>query len=390
MAPLVPRERASVNGGPDPGRRAAPGVVLRRVRLPGATALRSAREVIVDREVIVVEVDDGDGNRGWGECPALPRPGYSAEYLDGAWAVLRDVLVPLALDDPAAALSSLDAVPGHQMARAGLVGALIDLDQRAAGRSLGEALAGGAAVADRVASNAVIGIHDTPDELLAAVADARARGHRSVTLKIAPGDDRVPVRIVRDAWPDLVLSVDANGSYPDADVATRALGAVESAAGELAYIEQPLGVDDLVGTAVLARRLASPIALDESVGSVGDAVTALSLGAMDVLNLKPARLGGPVAALAAARTVVAAGKRVFCGGMVESGIGRAAALALAAQPECTLATDLGPSTRYHRRDLTAPFELDDGFLVVPTGPGIGVEPDRDALADCTVTTWRSR
>lgn len=374
--------------GPDAGDPVTPmSVALHRVRLPGVASLRSAHEVIVDREVIVVEVTDGQGNRGWGECPALARPGYTPEYLDGAWMVLRDVLVPRVLSDPASALAALEDFPGHQMARAGLVGALIDLGQRAEGRSLATVLGDAGGVATTVASNAVVGIHDRPGDLEAAVAAAVSAGHRSVTLKIDPRHDREQVHLVRATWPTLPISVDANGSYPDADSATGPLRTLEAVAGALSYIEQPLPADDLVGSAILARRLASPIALDESVGSVGDAVTALSLGAMRVLNVKPARLGGPIAALAAARTVVAAGGTVFCGGLVESGVGRAAALAFAAQPECTLPTDLGPTGRYHRRDLTRPFELVDGALEVPTGPGIGVEPDGDALDALTIGRW---
>lgn len=386
MVAVVQGERQTVSG---PSADRPLGIELWRVVLPGTTGLRSARETITDRESIIVAAVDGEGNRGWGECPALPRPGYTPEYLQGAWTILRDVLVPAVVATPHAALEILDAVPGHQMARAGLVGALIDLDQRVAGRSLARALAGDGPVAARVESNAVIGIHDDDDGLRLAVDSARRAGHRSVTLKVDPAGALRAVRVVREAWPDLALSIDANGSFPDADTAVRVLGELERDVGPLAYIEQPLGADDLVGSAIVARHLESPIALDESVGSVDDAVTALSLGAMDVLNVKPARLGGPVGALAAARVVVAAGGRVFCGGMVETGVGRAGALAVAAQPECTLPTDLGPSSRYHRRDLTAPFELSDGTLEVPDGAGIGVEPDRDALGAFTIDVWRS-
>lgn len=389
MTPGASRNGAVASPNPSGGMGSL-GVRLHRIRLESASRLRSAREVIDDREVILVEVEDGEGNTGWGECPALPQPGYTAEYLDGCWAILRDVLVPMAIDRPEDALERLARVPGHQMARAALVGALVDLDLRARGVSLAAALADGAQHAAQVASNAVIGIHDTPADLEAAVDESLRAGHRSVKLKIDPLHDADAVRTVRRAWPGLPLAVDANGSYPDADAASAALGAIERAHGPLVYVEQPVGADDLVGCAVVARRLDTPVALDESVGSLGTALSALSIGALEVLNLKPARVGGPIEALAIGRVLAAEGVDVFCGGMVESGVGRAAALAFASQDLCTSPADLGPSARYHRRDVTRDFVLCDGALEVPGGPGIGVLPEPSVLAACRVEAWRSR
>ncbi|HET8931628.1 MAG TPA: o-succinylbenzoate synthase [Acidimicrobiales bacterium] len=370
-------------------------VRLHRVRLDGArhgdgATLRSAREVIVDREVIIVEVVDADGHIGWGECSALPTPGYTPEYLGGCWSLLRDILVPEVVADPIEALAYLTAFPGHPMARSALIGALIDLDLRAGGRSLATALADGGAPAPQVRSTAVVGMHDDPADLEAAVERALAAGHQSVKLKIDPLHDVVAVQTVRRQWPDLPLAVDANASYGDADEAVAALARIEAVAGSLAYVEQPLAADDLVGATVVARRTSTPVALDESVTSLGEAVTAISLGAVGILNCKPARVGGPLAAIAIARVMVEEGVGVFCGGMVESGIGRAAALAFAAQDVCTLPTDLGPSERYHREDLTRPFVLSEGAIAVPTGPGIGVAPDADVLAAHTIARWQFR
>lgn len=362
---------------------------LRRVRLEAVGTLRTSNETIADREVILVEVTDADGHVGWGECSALPRPGYTAEYLDGCWALMRNVLVPTVLADPVGALGNLSAVPGNQMARSALVGALVDLDLRARGRSLASLLAQGAPTAARVPSNAVVGMQDDLGDLEASVDAALTAGHRSVKLKIDPLHDREPVAAVRRAWPDLALSVDANGSYPDADTALEAVGELERVGGPLDYVEQPLPAGDLVGAAVMMRRSACRVALDESITGIGEAVSAVSLGALGACNLKPARVGGPLEAMAIGRIMASEGIGVFCGGMVESGIGRAAALAFAAQELCTLPTDLGPSGRYHRQDVTRPFELVDGTVSVPDGAGIGVAPNPEILDAATVETWSS-
>lgn len=365
-------------------------VELRRVRLPAVAPFRASHGTTEDRELIVIRVTDPEGRVGWGECAALARPTYTSEYLAGCWLVLTETLVPLVLAEPADAVRALGAVAGHPMAKAALVGAMIDYDLRDRGRSLAAALADGAPVRDRVPSNAVIGLHDDLDELVASVAAALDAGHATVKLKIDPAHDVQSVRSVHREWPELSLAVDANGSYANADVALDALRAVVAAAGDqLAYVEQPLPADDLVGSAVLSRQLGVDIALDESVASLGDACSALALGAMRALNVKPARVGGPLAAMAVAQVVASEGHTVFCGGMLESGIGRAASLAFAAQPVCTGPTDLGPSARYHQVDLTPPFVLEDGCLSVPAGLGIGVEPDPTTLDDCTVAVWRS-
>ena len=363
-------------------------VELRRVQLEPSGTVRAAHGDATRREVLVVRVDDGEGHLGWGECAALARPGYTSEYLAGCRQVLLDVLIPAVLDAPGELTTALAGVAGHQMAKAALLGALIDLDLRSRGRSLAAALADDGAVRRAVPSTAVVGVVDDLDELVASVGAAVHAGHRSVKLKVTPAWEASPVRAVRATWPELSIAVDANGSYGNAEVAEDGIRAMlDAAGGALDYVEQPLAGDDLVGTAVLARRVGVPIALDESVGSIGEACTALAIGAMGMLNVKPARVGGPIAAVAVAQVAAEEGRPVFCGGMFESGIGRAAALAFAGHPLCTGPTDLGPSSRYVVDDLTAPFSLVDGCLRVPDGPGIGVEPDLAVLERCTVERW---
>jgi len=361
-------------------------VELRRVRLPLVAAHTAAHGSFSERDTIVVRVASADGSVGWGECAALARPTYTSEYLDGCWAVLVAELVPgcLAGDDR--------GVVGHHMAKAGLEAAVLDAQARAAGVPL-TSLLGIAPTGEpaRVLSTAVVGLAGSIDELLATVAARVAAGHRSVKVKIRPGWDAAPLRAVRAAWPHLLLAADANGSYRDQRHALEALRDDAAVADvDLVYVEQPLPADDLRGASHLVGKLGVPVALDESISSLGDLRTAVSLGAIEALNLKAARVGGLRAAARLAQFAETVGLPVLCGGMVETGIGRAASLAVAALPGCTLPTDLGPSGNYFVEDLTDPFVLGaDGCLAVPTGPGIGVEPDLGRLEDATVEHWRA-
>lgn len=348
-------------------------VALWRVRLPLRTPLRSGHGTEAHRDLILVAVRAADGTVGWGECSALARPTYTGEFTAAAWLVLRDELAPRVL-----AGEDLDVV-GHPMALAAVRGAVRDADLRRAGRSLTDAVAarlGRPRAA--VPHTAVVG-RMAVDDLLAAV-DARVRaGARLVKLKATPRrDDLDAVAAVRATWPTLALAVDGNGTLDGRAVAT--LDTLD-----LTYLEQPVPADDLVGSAELARRCATPIALDESVTSVTALETASALGAGAIVNVKPARLGGVDPAVAVVQRAADVGWPVFVGGLLETGVGRATALALAASSACLLPTDLGPSAAYFAADLTAPIVGDDdGLVVVPTGPGIGVAPDPDRLAAAAV------
>lgn len=359
-------------GPPAPLPRSRPDALeLVRVAVPLPRPFRSAHGVEAVRRAVLVRAVGADGVEGWGECSALARPTYTGEWHDGAWLVLRHELAP-------AVVAGRDhGVRGHPMAVAAVEGALVDLALRRAGRSLAAALG---ATRHRVDTTAVVDLATGVDELLERVAAAVALGHRSVKLKVRPGADVGPLRAVRSTWPALAVAADANGAYagdPDAVLALDRLG--------LAYLEQPLDPDDLVGHAALTRRLTTPVALDESVPSPGAVAAALALGAADVVNLKPARLGGLAAAVEAHRLLVEAGVPAFVGGLLELGVGRATALAVAGLPGCTLPTDLGPSSRYVDDDLTPPFELGpDATLGVPTGAGIGVVPRPARLDEVAV------
>lgn len=329
--------------------------------LPLVEPFVTARGAERARHLVVVRVL-GDGE-GWGECSALAAPTYTEEWADGAALVLRDELAPRLLEG---GLAALGAVVGHPMAKASLEMAVLDAELRAAGRSLAQHLG---ATRARVPSGIALGLGASLDDLDAAV----AAGYQRVKLKVAPGHEGA-VRAARSAHPELPLQVDANGAYagdPSGLTAIDDLG--------LLLIEQPLATDDLLGHAELARTLRTPLCLDESITSVRSLDLALAVGACRSVNLKPGRVGGFVAARAVHDRCSGAGIDLWCGGMLESGLGRAANVALAALPGFTLPGDLSPSSRWYEEDLTDPVEMVDGHLDVPVLPGIGRTPLDDVL-----------
>jgi O-succinylbenzoate synthase len=347
-------------------------VELRWVRLELRNPLVAGHATIATREVVLVRVTEPDGTEGWGECVALEQPTYSSETTAGAWAVLRDELGPAALagrdgGGPAHAFHA-----AHPMASAALADARLDAELRASRTSLAESL--GASV-DEVATTRVLGIAGSIDQLLGAVADAPPR----VKLKIAPGWDLEPLRAVRAAFPDLWLAADANGGYGRSDLAR--LRAVDELG--LAYLEQPL--PGLAAAADGAGHLATPIVLDEPVGGIDSVRAAIALGGLGGVNVKPGKAGGVRAAAAVIAAAAAEGVDVLVGGMLETGVGRAGALAVAALEGCTLPSDLGPSEWYFADDLTEPITGPaPGRLRVPSGPGLGVTPDPDRLDAATI------
>lgn len=332
-------------------------VELRRVRLPLVRPFAAAHGTVTEREVVLVRVGDG-----WGECGALPEPTYTSEYVDGAWEVLRRDLVPRFLDGAA-----LSEVRGHRMAKAALEMAVLDDRLRAEGRSLASWLR---ATRDRVPAGIALGFGEpVPDE-----------PYHRVKLKIGPGRDVDVVRAAADCG--VPLAVDANGSYGREDV-ERLLGLDDFG---LLFVEQPFPADDLVSHAALASRSTTPVCLDESVTSAASAESALAAGACRVVNVKPARVGGLREAVRVIETVVARSGQVWVGGMLETGLGRAANVALAARPDVAMVGDLSPSSRWWSVDLTAPIEMDaDGMLPVPAGPGLGVDVLPDVLARFTTS-----
>jgi O-succinylbenzoate synthase len=347
-------------------------VELVRVRLPLVRPHHAAHGVEEVRDLVLVRVTLGDGTEGWGECSALSRPTYTGEHTAGAWAVLRDELVPARL------AGRTSTVVGHPMAAAALLSAEADAHLRRAGRSMASQLAGlhGAEPRRSVPIAAVVGLDGSVDDRIGRVADHLDAGVALVKMKVTPRrDDLAAVATVRELWPSIDLAVDFNGS---ADLDSLRLGDQLA----LAYIEQPAPPDALVESAFFAGRLSTPVALDESVSGRGTFTSAVALGAGSVFNVKPGRVGGPFVAAQLVTDSIEAGVKAFVGGMLESGVGRAAAAAVAALPGCALPTDLGPSSRYLAQDITEPIELDGaGHLVVPEGPGTGRAPIAERIAE---------
>lgn len=324
-----------------------------------------------------------DGVEGWGEIVADREPLFSAETLTTARHVLADCFIPELLKRP---LSSVDDVAmalrrfkGHQMAKAGLELAFVDLAARSRGISIRELIGG---TRDRVPVGVSLGIEKDVPTLVEQVLAHVAQGYQRIKLKIKPGWDLAVVRAVREAYPRGLLSVDANTAYTLADTAHLQ----QLDAFDLLMIEQPLAHDDMVDHAALQRAIRTDICLDESIIHARAAAHALSLGSCRLINIKIGRVGGYSEALGIHDVCEAHGAPVWCGGMLESGIGRAHNLALASLPNFSLPGDISASQRYWARDvITRPFEVAaDGTVGVPTGAGIGVDVDHAFLDEITI------
>jgi O-succinylbenzoate synthase len=321
-----------------------------------------------------VETATGEIVTGWGENVALDRPYYSPEYLDGSAHVVARWLAPLLFDveDLTAETVShhLRKVIGNPMAKASVEMAILDAQLQAEGRSFSSYLG---AVRTTVPSGVSVGVQDSVAATLGAIGGYLEQGYARIKLKIQPGADVEHVAAVRREFgDDLLFQVDANAAYTLVDAAhLRRLDEYR-----LLLIEQPLGEADIRQHAELAKLMTTPICLDESIDSAEAAVDAIMLGAAAVINVKPGRVGGYLEARRIHDIASAHGVAVWCGGMLETGIGRAANAALAALPGFTLPGDISGSDRFYAEDLVAePLRMHDGVVDVPTGPGFGVQVD---------------
>lgn len=357
------------------------GIELRVLHLPLVSPFTTSFGTETVREVIVVRTLGSDA-QGWGEIVTQNAPLYSSEYTQGAWDVATRWLAPALLAAgpvaPPDVARILAPFVGHRMAKAGLELAVLDASLRTAGVSLARHLG---AVRDRVPSGVSVGIQADPAALVRAVGGYLDQGYERIKIKIKPGRDVADTRAVRDAYGDIPLQVDANSAYTLADAALLA----ELDRFDLLLLEQPLAEDDLVDHARLARLVRTPLCLDESITSAKAAADAIALGAAAIVNIKAGRVGGYLEAVRVHDVCRGAGVPVWCGGMLETGIGRAANAALAALPGFTLTGDVSASDRFYHRDIvTEPMTLTDGHVRVPSGPGIGVEVDEAAVDAVTV------
>jgi O-succinylbenzoate synthase len=358
-------------------------VELRRIRMPLVSPFRTSRWEEQERECVLLRVR-ADGLTGWGECVAARNCAYSYETTTTSAHILGDFLIPAMLGREIREIPDYERaiahVTGHPMAKAALEMALHDLLAQEKGISLQQALGGSG---DRVRVGVSVGIHDTTEALLRTVDRYLADGYGRVKLKIRPGRDIAETSAVRGAHPDLPLQVDANAAYTLEEAGR--LRALDDLG--LLMVEQPLAGDDLLDHARLQKLLRTPLCLDESIGRLDHARQALEIGACRIINIKPGRVGGLLEGKRIHDYCHARGVPVWMGGMLETGIGRAANVALASLPGFTLPGDISASSRYFAEDLIdQPFVLHSGStLSVPNGPGLGVRVREDILERVTIS-----
>lgn len=359
-------------------------ITLREVRLPLREPFRISSGVVSERRITLLEIRDVDGVTVWSEGVAGELPNYSPEAIDTAWTAISEWVAPRVIgksfEHPGEVFAALESdFRGNLMAKAAVEMGMWVLEAEREQMSLSRLLGG---TRDAIATGISLGIQSSPEALVAKVKTAAAEGYRKVKIKIAPGQDVQFLAAAREALPDAPLMADANNAYTLAD--TTLLKQLD--AFDLMMIEQPLAWDDIYQHATLQRELRTPICLDESITSLDKAREMVSLDSGRIVNIKPGRVGGFASSLAIHDFCVSNNIPVWCGGMLESGIGRACNVALASLPGFTKPGDLSPSARYWARDLVTPewTMSADGMVPVPLGePGLGVAVDVDRIEDLT-------
>jgi o-succinylbenzoate synthase len=357
---------------------------LRLLTLPLVHFFETSFSRIHEKHFLIVRVD-GDGASGFGECVADRDPYYSAETNDTAWQIITEFVAPRVLGvdfaHPRDVFPALKAIRGHNMAKAAVEMAAWDLYARQRAEPLRVTLGG---TRERIASGVSIGIQDSLGDLVRKVEHERASGYQRIKIKIKPGWDVDAVSAVRDRFPGIPLMVDANAAYSAEDGSADRLADLDGF--DLMMIEQPLDYDDILGHAALQERLRTPICLDESIKSVNAGREAIASGACRIVNIKPGRVGGFAESIRLHDLCASHEIPVWHGGMLESGIGRAANLHLSTLPNFSLPGDIAASERYFNPDLIdPPIEVAaDGTIAVPTGPGLGVTIREDRVDRATV------
>jgi len=357
-------------------------IELLEIRMPLVHFFETSFGRTTDRRIVLLRAW-ADGLEGWGEVTCGENPFYSYETPDTAWHVLRDFLIPWALEksweSPADLAERFRPVRGHNMARAALENALWDIEAQSRGVPLADLLGG---TLEEIPCGVSIGIQNSPEELLEKVRHEVAAGYQRIKVKVRPGWDVEILERIRHEFPGIGLMADANSAYTLAD--TEHLKLLDRF--DLMMVEQPLGWDDLVDHSHLQRELKTPICLDESIHSAEDARKALEIGACKIINIKLGRVGGHSAARKLHNFCLAQHVPVWCGGMLESGIGRAHNIAMSTLPGFVLPGDVSASRRYWAQDLIDPevTVTAKGTIVVPRKPGLGYVPNLARIEKLTV------
>jgi O-succinylbenzoate synthase len=358
-------------------------ITLREIRMPLVHFFETSFGRTTERRIVLVEVSS-DGLSGWGEVTCGENPFYNEEWTESAWPLLRDYVAPRVLRHTFECAADVGArsahIRGHLMTRGGLEVAVWDLEARMFGKPLYQHIGGGAR--REIPCGVSIGIQDNVAQLLHKIETELAAGYQRIKMKIKPGWDVEVVREVRKRFPDILLMADANSAYTLADAAL--LKALDEF--NLMMIEQPLAHDEIIDHAKLQAQLKTPICLDECIRSAHHAQQAIAMDAGRIINIKLGRVGGFAEAKRVHDIAQAAGIPVWCGGMLESGIGRAHNIALATLPNFTLPGDVSASKRYWCRDIIQPpvETTPHGTIAVRDEPGFGYQLDRDFLDSITV------
>ena len=362
-------------------------IELREIRLPLIHFFETSFGRTTERRIILARVSDADGAEGWGECTAGEGPFYSEEWTATAWVTLTGFLAPMVVGrevaDAAGTGELMRKVRGHRMAKAAIETACWDLESKRQGVPLWKLLGGSR---EEIPCGVSIGIQDSPELLLEKIGRELAAGYQRIKIKIKPGWDIDIVRRVRERYPEILLSVDANSAYTLEDVP------LFSALDEfkLMMIEQPLAHDDMFNHAELQKQIKTPICLDESVRSAEDARHAIDIGACQIVNVKLGRVGGHAEAKRVETVCRERSIPVWCGGMLESGIGRAHNIAMATLAGFTLPGDVSASSRYWEEDIIEPpvSVSKRGTIAAPDKPGIGFEVNLSRVDSLTMRCER--
>ncbi len=355
---------------------------LREINMPLAHPFRTSFGLTTQRRILLVEIES-DGLTAWGECVAGEHPYFSEEMIDTAWTITEHELAPKLLNAELTGGGScpgvFEQVRGNRMAKAALESAVWDLEAQRKGIPLAELLGG---TREKIACGVSIGMQNSPELLMEKIETELAAGYQRIKLKCQPGTDSAIFERVRKRWPEILLSCDANSAYRMKDFDH----IVDWDQFNLLMIEQPLWYDDFYFHSMLQKRLKTAICLDESIRNRRDALAAIDMASCRIINIKVGRVGGMSEAIAIHNATAERGIPVWCGGMLETGIGRAHNIALSSLSNFRLPGDVSASSRYWTEDVIEPEVTVSkaGEIVVPTTPGSGYTVRRDRIEKITV------